>query len=82
MLFFKKLRNVLKIAEKPSEIYWVLFAELRQNQEDPASLRSTDSPVTTPAFESQKYLLIILSIDLSLVKIIYSFTTIKINIDM
>ena len=43
MLFFKKLRNVLKIAEKPSEIYWVLFAELRQNQEDPASLRSTEA---------------------------------------
>ena len=34
---------MLKIAEKPPYIYWVFFAESRQNQEDPVLLRSTNN---------------------------------------
>ena len=40
--FFTELKNVLKITKKTPETSRVLFAELRQNQEDPGLLRSTD----------------------------------------
>ena len=39
--FFTELKNVLKITKKTPETSRVLSAELRQNQEDPALLRST-----------------------------------------